>query len=1161
MDENSDMDSGSSHRSSDFSHSGTSHDSSRMTDVTPNKSESSSDHIASEGALAVLTSKVAVLFVLGLAALGVGYATFASTSSAEETTFEKQFHAYSQELIALVHAETDSIYLAMEAFGSTVTSYVQDEETANWPLVDIPHFEMRGYQSNALSGALMMIMSPLVPLLEREDWESYATENQGWIQEGIDFNPELRDNYTSVPGYELENISYPIWHYGLTGEPVHEQGRGPYLPVWQTSPAPYNTSIVNYNLLDNPVFARVFHGMEETDLPVLSEVTDLTFLYEGVIDDDATHPHSFLLYPLHETFDELLENPSDPNPLIGALTAVLPWDHYFAHLLPKEVFGMVVVVKDTCGDVFTYQVDGPDATFMGQGDHHDPKYEGLVEVTDFVTLFQHNFSDTHEHCEYFLHIYPSQSLHVTFLSSSPALYTSVVVLVFILTTMVFVMYDFFVQQRNQTVVMKAKRSNAIVSALFPKNIRDRIMKEAEEQMEAEMDSNKKRRFGTTQKTQLRSFLSDDGEKVAGVAFAGKPIADLFPSATVMFADIAGFTAWSSVREPTQVFSLLETLYAAFDEIAARRRVFKVETIGDCYVAVAGLPEPRKDHATVMARFARDCMSKMNDLTKLLEVSLGPDTGDLAIRVGLHSGPVTAGVLRGEKARFQLFGDTVNTASRMESCGVRNKIHISNDTAEHMRTAGKQHWLVKRDEKVVAKGKGEMETYFLELKVQSSGSATSKSTNNSESESNQANNMDASLKSLAIKDGLGRQDGPQVRTKLSSKANRLVKWNVEIISRLLKQVIARRNETNQVDVEGDPSEEFTVTTSRFEGTTVIDEVKEIIQLPEFDVAAAKNQQDPATIELDEKVQQQLFDYVALIASMYRDVPFHNFEHASHVTMSVTKLLSRIVAPDDILTKEDDNDQKMSKNLHDHTFGITSDPLTQLAVVMAALIHDVDHTGVGNAQLVKEECEIASIYKNKSVAEQNSIDIAWELLMDPSFADLRHAIYGTGGEKKRFRQLLVNVVLATDIVDKELKGLRDKRWETAFYGENAGKATQSRDENNRKATIILEHLIQASDISHTMQHWHVYRKWNERFFEENMKAYKEGRMEKDPSEFWYKGEIGFFDFYIIPLAKKLKECGVFGVSCDEYLNYAKQNRTEWELRGEEITAEMVAKWNAK
>ena len=115
-----------------------------------------------------------------------------------------------------------------------------------------------------------------------------------------------------------------------------------------------------------------------------------------------------------------------------------------------------------------------------------------------------------------------------------------------------------------------------------------------------------------------------------------------------------------MREPSQVFVLLETVYSAFDAIAKRRRVFKVETVGDCYVAVTGLPEARKDHALVMARFARECLDKFNELAKALEIKLGPDTGDLAMRIGLHSGPVTAGVLRGDKSRFQLFGDTVNT---------------------------------------------------------------------------------------------------------------------------------------------------------------------------------------------------------------------------------------------------------------------------------------------------------------------------------------------------------------------------------------------------------------------------------------------------------------------------------------------------------------------
>ena len=164
-----------------------------------------------------------------------------------------------------------------------------------------------------------------------------------------------------------------------------------------------------------------------------------------------------------------------------------------------------------------------------------------------------------------------------------------------------------------------------------------------------------------------------------------------------------------------------------------------------------------------------------------------------------------------------------------------------------------------------------------------------------------------------------------------------------------------------------------------------------------------------------------------------------------------MLSRIVAPEDVISWDSKKKKDVAADLHDCTYGITSDPLTQFAVILSALIHDVDHRGVPNNILSNEEPELAAVYHNKSVAEQNSVDIAWECLMDPRFAQLRKCIYGDSeAELKRFRVLLVNCVMSTDIFDKELSALRKARWQKAFSIPDEDAATE---DINRKATIVV------------------------------------------------------------------------------------------------------------
>lgn len=519
-----------------------------------------------------------------------------------------------------------------------------------------------------------------------------------------------------------------------------------------------------------------------------------------------------------------------------------------------------------------------------------------------------------------------------------------------------------------------------------------------------------------------------------------------------------------------------------------------------------------------------------------------------MRFGLNSGPVTAGVLRGERSRFQLFGDTVNTAARMESTGERDRIQCSQATADIICSEGKGHWLRARDKKVHAKGKGELQTYWIEI------SAAPKD--------DRRNSDHSQISGDALKENSviwgSEEEIPESVTQ-RAKHQRLIEYNVDLLMHHLRRIVARRNALRMAGRRCSQGGLPPVIHEMSTETTVsvpLDEVTEFIRLPQFDATAVKGYVDPDSIELPPAVVSQLKRYVSVIGAMYRQNPFHNFEHASHVVMSVNKLLQRVVAPSIDFNKSQD----IASDLHNYTFGITSDALTQFAVVFSALIHDVDHWGVSNHQLMIEGAPMADKYKNKSVAEQNSVDLAWDLLMDPDeYGELQKCIFTTDAEYRRFRQIVVNLVMATDIFDQEMGELRKKRWAKAFSGDEGENVDG--DDENRKATVVIEHIMQASDVAHTMQHWHVYQKWNRRLFDELYTAWRAGRMGRDPSSFWYQGEMDFFDSYVIPLAKKLKDCGVFGVASDECLNYAIDNRKEWEAKGQMIVSEIISDYEQR
>jgi class 3 adenylate cyclase len=183
------------------------------------------------------------------------------------------------------------------------------------------------------------------------------------------------------------------------------------------------------------------------------------------------------------------------------------------------------------------------------------------------------------------------------------------------------------------------------------------------------------------------------------------IADHFDEVTVLFGDIAGFTPLSEELSPQELVAALDDVFSAFDEIAHRHGLEKIKTIGDAYMVVGGVPTPRADHADAVAEMALE----MRDLVAHKQFVGGRQ---LRLRIGIHSGPVVAGVIGKKKFIYDLWGDTVNTASRMESHGVAGMVQVTAATAERLRA---RYRLTPRGA-VSIKGKGEMETWFLDARA-------------------------------------------------------------------------------------------------------------------------------------------------------------------------------------------------------------------------------------------------------------------------------------------------------------------------------------------------------------------------------------------------------------------------------------------------------------
>jgi len=182
--------------------------------------------------------------------------------------------------------------------------------------------------------------------------------------------------------------------------------------------------------------------------------------------------------------------------------------------------------------------------------------------------------------------------------------------------------------------------------------------------------------------------------------SGDRIADRHESVTIMFADMVGFTALSSGMAADDLVDMLSQVFSRFDALTEKHGVEKIKTIGDAYMVVCGAPEPKNDHAKAVAELALDMMQTIAEVSS--------QGAKLMMRIGINSGPVVAGVIGSTKFTYDLWGDTVNMASRMEHHGEANRIHVSENTYNLLR----DEYNFEMRDRIEVKGKGMVQSYFL-----------------------------------------------------------------------------------------------------------------------------------------------------------------------------------------------------------------------------------------------------------------------------------------------------------------------------------------------------------------------------------------------------------------------------------------------------------------
>lgn len=513
--------------------------------------------------------RLVVLTVLVASTILLAFGVHRYLDEAEQEAFHKEFHADATKVLQAMGARLDETLGAVDALAVSMTSHAR-ATNQTWPFVTMPDFAVRATKARLLAHSVYLAVHHVVTREERAVWEAYTPLHNDWVNASVHAQA-IDPKYQGPLVYGSYNADYIRDFFE---EPVPE--RDVYLPTWQVSPVIPYFAVYNWDGL-SWTDTRSYLALLERKTAVITEAYQLPdpnnedemaeheeqiawisdYVNEGQNPDE---PISDITYPVLDTQGQISVLLPKQEPVVGMIAFSVYWRELIQDILPDNARGVVVVVESVqeCNPTFSFQIDGPDVTYLGRGDHHDPTYDDLERtalLTDLSGLSAGDSSysgvpvDT-EFCPFRVRIFPSKLKETDFTSNDPISFSLAVAGIFLFTSLVFIAYDQGVEYRQRQVLSQANQSSAIVASLFPKSVRDRLyeeekQKKLEESLKAKKQKQPEARQanslddGSAYSTDLEirsSIRRGDLSLVNGPEGSkpkGKPIADLFPHTTIL----------------------------------------------------------------------------------------------------------------------------------------------------------------------------------------------------------------------------------------------------------------------------------------------------------------------------------------------------------------------------------------------------------------------------------------------------------------------------------------------------------------------------------------------------------------------------------------------------------------------------------------------------